>query len=80
MDGASRQTGARVDLQLKAPIGEMIEQAILLEFPTSNNETEYEAILTEINLGKSVSSKKLIIPGDSQLVVGQVNGEYETRD
>ena len=80
MDGASSQTGARFNLQLKAPIREMKEQAIRLEFPTSNNETEYEAILTEINLAKSVSSEKLIIPGDSQLVVGQVNGEYETRD
>ena len=80
MDDASRQTRVGVDLQLKAPIGEKIEQAIRLDFPTSNNETEYEAILTGIDLTKSVSSEKLIICSDSQLVVGQVNGEYETRD
>ena len=80
MDGASRQTGARVGFQLKAPIGEWVEQAIRLDFPTSNNETEYDAILVGIDLARSISSKKLLIRNDSQLVVGQVNEEYETRD
>ena len=46
----------------------------------SNNETEYEEILTRIDLATSISSKKIIIRSDSQLVVGQVNGEYEMRD
>ena len=64
------QMGARVGLQLKAPTGERVEQAIRLYFPVSNNETEYEAILTGIDLTQSVSSEKLLIPNDSQLVVG----------
>ena len=80
MDGDSYQTEAGVSLQLKAPTGEMIEQAIRLGFPASNNETEYEAILARVDLAKFVSSEKLIIRSNSQLVVGQVNGEYETRD
>ena len=67
-------------LQLEAPTGEVIEQAIRLDFPASNNEAEYEAIIAELNLAISVSSEKIIINSDSQLVVGQVNGEYETRD
>ena len=46
----------------------------------SNNEVEYEAILAGIDLAISVSSEKIIIQSDSQLVVGQVNGEYETQD
>ena len=80
MNGASRQTRDEISLQLKSPTGERIEQAIRLDFPTSNNEIEYEAILAGIDLAKSVSSEKLIIHNDSQLVVGQVNGEYETQD
>ena len=80
MDDSSRQTGAEVNLQLKALTGERIKQAIRLGFPMSNNEIEYEAILGGVDLAKSVSSKKLIILSDSQLVVGQVNGEYKTRD
>ena len=80
MDGASRQTGAGTSLQLKAPTGEMAEQAIQLDFPKSNNETESEAILAGINLTQSVSSEKILIRSDYQLVVGQVNGEFEMRD
>ena len=80
MDDASRQTRVGVGLQLRAPTGEKIEQAIRLYFLMSNNETEYKAILAGVDLAKSVSSEKLIIRSDSQLVVGQVNGEYETRD
>ena len=41
---------------------------------------ENEAILVGIDLAQSLSSEKLLICSDSQLVVGQVNGEYETRD
>ena len=67
-------------MQLEAPTGEVIEQAIRLDFPASNNEAEYEAIIAEINLAISVSSEKIIIRSDSQLVMGQVNDEYETRD
>ena len=50
MEGASRQTRAGVSLQLKSSTGEMVEQAIRLDFPASNDETEYEAILVGINL------------------------------
>ena len=70
MDGASHQTGAEVSLQLKAPTREKIEQAYGLDFLTSNNKTEYEAILAGIDLAKSVSLEKLIIRSDSKLEVG----------
>ena len=70
MGDTSRYIGARVDLQLKAPIGERVEQAIRLDFPASNNKTEYEAILAGVDLAQSVSSEKLLIHSDSQLVVG----------
>ena len=69
--------GTRVGLQLKAPIREKIEQAIRLDFSASNIETKYEAILAGIDLATFVSLKKIIIRSDSQLVVGQVNGEYK---
>ena len=78
VDGNSRHKGAGVGLQLKAPIGERVEQSIRLDFPSSNNEIEYEAILAEVDLSQFVSSEKILILSDSQLVVGQVNGEYET--
>ena len=75
MDGASRQTGVGIGLQLKSPGGDKIEQAIQLGFYASNNESEYEAILASIELTTALSAEKLIIRCDSQLVVGQVNAE-----
>ena len=45
VDGASLQMGAGLGLQLKAPTGEVIEHDIHLDFLTSNNEAEYEAII-----------------------------------
>ena len=80
VEGTSRQRGSGVSLQLKPPTGEMIEQAILLDFPASNNQAKYKAILDGINLATSVSLEKIIVRSYSQLVVGQVNEEYETRE
>ena len=79
VDGASRQMGAGLGLQLKAPTGEIIEHAIRLDFLTSN-EVEYEAFIFGIDLAISISLDKIVIRSDSQLMLGQVNGEYETRD
>ena len=64
----------------KFPIGERIEQAIQLGFNASNNESEYETLLSGIELVASVSVDKLLVQSDSQLVVGQVNEEFESQD
>ena len=80
VDGASRQTRVDISLQLQSPGGDKIEQNIQLGFCTSNNESEYEAILAGIELTTTLSTDKLIIRSDSQLVVGQENIEYEFRD
>ena len=70
MDGTLRQIGAGMGLQLESPIGEVIEQAICLNFSTSNNEAKYEAIIVGLDLAISVSSEKIIIRSESQLLVG----------
>ena len=59
---------------------ESIKQVIRLGFNASNNESEYEALLFGIELVASVSADKLLVQSDSQLVVGQVNEEFESRD
>ena len=71
---------AGIGLQLQSPTRDRIEQAIRLGFSVSNNESEYEAILAGIELATALSADKLLIQSDSQLVVGQVNAEYESKD
>ena len=65
MDRASCQTGVGVGLQLVALTGERVEQVIRLDFPLSNNKTEYEEILVGIDLAQSISLEKLLIRSDS---------------
>ncbi|XP_034684129.1 uncharacterized protein LOC117913290 [Vitis riparia] len=80
VDGASRSSGSGVGLLLKTPTGERLEQSIRLNFPASNNEAEYEAILSGLNLAITLNASKLKIHSDSQLVVGQILKEYEAKD
>ena len=49
-------------------------------FSAFNNESEYEAILAEIELATTVLADRLLIQSDSQLVVGQLNAKYKLRD
>ena len=72
VDGASRSSGSGVGLLLQSPTGEHLEQAIRLGFPTSNNEAEYEAILSGLDLALALSISKLRVYSDSQLVVRHI--------
>ena len=44
----------------------------------TKNTTEYEGILAELRIAAELGIKKLIILGDSQLVVRQVNKDYQS--
>ncbi|XP_034679904.1 uncharacterized protein LOC117909968 [Vitis riparia] len=80
VDGASRSSGSGVGLLLQSPTGEHLEQAIRLGFPVSNNEAEYEAILSRLDPALALSVSRLQVYSDSQLVVRHVQKEYETKD
>ncbi|XP_074346925.1 uncharacterized protein LOC141685738 [Apium graveolens] len=54
------------------------EQAF--DFPTTNNEAEYEALIVGLGLARAVRAKNLKVCGDSRLVVTQVNKEFEAKD
>ena len=80
VDGASRQTGAGIGLQLTSPIGERIEQEIRLGFNATNNESEYEAMIARLELALAMGADSLSVQSNSQLVVRQVNAEFESKD
>jgi ribonuclease HI len=46
-------------------------------FEISNNEAEYEALLHGLRLAVSLGIKRLLVYGDSLLVVQQVNKEWD---
>ncbi|RDX62686.1 hypothetical protein CR513_58960, partial [Mucuna pruriens] len=45
-----------------------------------NNQAKYEAFLEGIRLVRVLGATRLIVKSDSQLVIGQVNDEYQARD
>ena len=46
----------------------------------TNNEAKYEAILTRLKVVKAFEAKITLLKSDSKLVIGQVNGEFETKE
>ena len=45
--------------------GEMLKYAVKLQFPATNDEAEYEALLTRLSLAKALGAKSLIVQADS---------------
>ena len=78
-DGAFSLQGAEAGVFLIAPTGEHLKYVIQMDFPreeATNNTTEYEGLLVGLKIATELGIKKLIIQGDSQLVVIQVNKDY----
>ena len=59
---------------------ETLKYAVKLQFAATNNEAEYEALLTGLSVAKALGAKNLIIQADSQLIIGQVKGDYEAKE
>lgn len=62
------------------PKGITIEEFLRLSFSTTNNEAEYEALLTGIDMVRKLGGKAVKIFSASRLVVGQIKGELEAKD
>ena len=79
-DGSSAQKRGGVRVVITTPNGEILKYGVLLRFSATNNEAEYEGILTGLRLGKAFGVKNLLIQSDSKLVVEQIKGEYEAKE
>jgi len=69
-----RRSGARV--VMLNPEGKRFQYAIKLDFVTTNNEAEYEAVLAGLTIARELGARDIEIRSDSQIVVGQISGEY----
>ena len=59
--------------------GDAIECLVRLDFPATNNESEYEALIAGLDLAKAAGAAKVVIHYDSQVIANQVNGDYECK-
>ena len=62
------------------PEGDKLKHKIHLQYQATNNEVEYEALLKGLDLAKSVEAKSILVLGDSQLVMGQINRTCEAKE
>ncbi|XP_065623693.1 uncharacterized protein LOC136065011 [Quercus suber] len=80
VDGSSTQYAGGVGVVLQSPEGDKLKHKVRLQYQTTNNEAEYEALLRGMELAKFVEAESLLVLGDSQLIIGQVNGVFEAKE
>ena len=80
MDGSSNQQGSGAGVILEGPNGVLIEQSLRFAFKASNNQVEYEAMITGMLLAREMGARNLLAKSDSLLVTGQVTGEFQAKD
>ena len=57
-----------------------VECMIHLNFPMTNNEAEYETLIAGLDLAKATGAESMVVYCDSQVVISQVNGDYECKN
>ena len=80
VDGASSALRARAGIVIIMPEGIRVEHSFKLGFKTSNNETEYEALLAELRAILNLGAREVEVYSNSWLVVNQVQGSFEAKD
>ena len=78
-DGSSNRQAGGAGVVLLSPEGDVVECMILLDFPTTNNEAEYEALVASLDLAKATEATSLVIYCNSQVITNQINGDYECK-
>ena len=80
MNGSSTLHAGGIEVVLKSPETDMLKHKVRLHYQTTNNEAEYEAFLKGLELAKSLGVESVLVQGDSQLFIGQVNGTCEAKE
>ena len=80
VEDSSNKTACGARVVLEGPEDLLIEQALQFSFKATNNQAEYEAILAGLNLANDLGAREVTCKSDSQLVVGQIKGEFEVKE
>ena len=80
MDGSSNKQAGGASVVLHTPEGDKIECMICLNFPTTNNEAKYKALVARLDLAKAAGAENMVVYCDSQVITSQINGNYECKN
>jgi ribonuclease HI len=76
-DGSLKLEGEGAGVLLISPKGEQLNYVLQIFWKVSNNEAEYEALLHGLRLAISLGIKRLLVYGDSAVVINQVNKSWD---
>jgi ribonuclease HI len=76
-DDSLKLKGVGAGVLLISPKGEQLKYILQIFWKVSNNEVEYEALLHGLRLAISLGIKRLLVYGDSVVVIIQVNKSWD---
>ncbi|CAL8152706.1 unnamed protein product [Prunus armeniaca] len=76
-DGSSTETRSGAGVVIESPQGQRWQFAFQLDFKCTNNQAEYEALIIGLEILKEMKVTRVLVYGDSQLVINQLTGEYQ---
>jgi ribonuclease HI len=76
-DGSLKLEGVDAGVLLISPTGEQLKYVLQIFWKVSNNEAEYKALLHGLRLAVSLGIKRLLVYGDSVVVINQVNKSWD---
>ncbi|KAF7130692.1 hypothetical protein RHSIM_Rhsim10G0132700 [Rhododendron simsii] len=80
VDGASNIHGAGAGIVLVSPEGTVHENVVSIGYRATNNEAEYEALITGLQLALRLGADSVHVFCDFRLIVGHLNDDYQARD
>ncbi|XP_057451946.1 uncharacterized protein LOC130743735 [Lotus japonicus] len=80
VDGSSNKEGGGAGIVLQSSTGMVVEQSLRFNFPTTNNQAEYEACIARLVTARDLGAKEILVYCDSLLVVSQAKGEAQAKD
>ena len=79
-DGAMNQNGSGIGVLLISPKGTHISFFGRLNFPATNNATEYEACILGLQAALGFRVKEFEVYGDSTLIISEIQNKWKTKE
>ncbi|XP_021822526.1 uncharacterized protein LOC110763938 [Prunus avium] len=76
-DGSNTEARSGAGVMIESPQGQKWQFTFQLDFKCTNNQAEYEALIIGLEILKEMKATRVLVYGDSQLVVNQLIGEYQ---
>ncbi|CAL9001603.1 unnamed protein product [Prunus brigantina] len=76
-DGSSTKARSGAGVVIESPQGQRWQFAFQLDFRCTNNQAEYEALIIGLEILREMKATRVLVYGDSQLVINRLTGDYQ---